>query len=308
MERLRLGTSDVTVSELCLGTWAMGSRQHWGAADDDTSIAALRRALEHGVTFFDTADGYGQAETLFPRAFTADQLQQIQIATKVGWAPKDPDREMDHRRAAIVEGCEDSLRRLGRDWIDLYYIHVYDESTPAEETASGLQDLLQAGKIRAAGLSNFPLEQARAVARHVPIHAYQPAYSLVQRDFETGGHQAWCREAGITTVAFSVTCHGWLSGKFHDGAPLPTDFRGRRRTFTAEHVEATRPPMERFGQIAAGLGRSRAQVAIRWVADHADTVPLFGAKTAAQVDDNVGAAGWRLDDATRAELEDLFAS
>jgi aryl-alcohol dehydrogenase-like predicted oxidoreductase len=303
----RLGNSDITVSELCMGTWAMSGKGHWGAADDETSLAALRAAHEAGVNFFDTADGYGggHAETLLPRAF-GTKLDEIVVATKVGWAPKDPSKEMDHSRAAIVACCEDSLRRLGRECVDLLYLHVYDEVTPVAETAAGLRDLLDAGKARAVGLSNFPLNYMQAVHAQVELVAYQPAYNLLDRDIEGSGHLPWCQQHGMTIVSYSATALGWLTGKFHRGAELPTDFRAGRRVFSAEHIERTRPEMTRFAAIAAAQGKTAAQLAIRWVAEHERCVPIFGARTPQQVVDDVGAAGWRLDAETMNELEELF--
>lgn len=293
----QIGRSDLIVSEAAVGMWAMSQIQsEWRYETDENSILALTKAVDMGINFIDTAEVYGggYSESLIAKAF-GKKTENLVIASKVGFIYRTPGvEEKDHSFSRIIEACEGSLNRLGREYIDLYYIHVYDEVTPVEETVKALSMLLSQGKIRYAGLSNFPLKYMQDLHAELPIIAYQPMYNLLVREIETSGYLDWCRKENITTITYSPTYFGYLTGKFHKGKPLPDDFRKNEPLYNPEGIKKTRSAMNVLFDVARKAGKTPSQVALRWIADHDQVIPIIGARDPIQAEENVGATGWNL--------------
>lgn len=304
----------LTVSAVGLG--CMGFSQAYGVQDEAASVATLRRAVELGVDFFDTAEIYGphRNELLLGRALKpfGDKLT---IATKFGFRYR-RDRE-DFGEATGLDGgpanarrvAEESLKRLNREVIDLYYLHRVDPAVPVEESVGAMADLVAEGKVRAIGLSEVSAETLRRAHAVHPIAAVQNEYSLWSRDVETNGVLAACRELGVGFVPFSPLGRGFLTGKVASAAELGEgDFRRGLPRFQPEHAEANRRLVAEVEAVAQTKGATAAQVALAWVlAQGEDVTPIPGAKRIAHLEQNWAAADLVLTEAERARLEAVFA-
>jgi len=307
MHTRQLGTNGPTVSALGLG--CMGMSEFYGARDDDESIATIHRALELGVTLLDTSDIYGPHtnEELVGRAI-ADRRDQVVLATKFG-VVRDPDdpsvRGIDGSPDYVKARCEDSLRRLGVDHIDLYYQHRVDPKTPIEETVGAMAELVAAGKVRHLGLSEASPETLRRASAVHPIAALQTEYSLWSRDPEENGVLATCRELGIGYVAYSPLGRGFLSGRFSSPDELDEgDFRRNGPRFTGENLSANLKLAAKIAEIAEEKDVTPAQLAIAWVlAQGEDIVPIPGTKRREYLEQNAGAADVQLTDEDLRRIE-----
>ncbi len=309
MEYRNLGTCGLKVSEICLGTMTFGSQ-----ADEATSIEIVDLALDGGVTFFDTADGYGQgaSERILGKALKGRRRDTV-VATKVfnpmGPGPNDSGMSRVH----IMNAIEDSLRRLQMDYVDLYYIHHVDIQTPLEEMLRAMDDLVRQGKVRYVACSNYEawrlsealwLSELNGWERFV---AYQPQYSLVVRDIEQE-LVPLCRHRGLGIVPWAPLASGFLTGKFKPGERKATGSRADRGwawfgRFFAENADET---LTALLEVAAELGKSPAQVALRWVLEQPGiTAPIAGVRTVDQLRDNLGATGWRLEGEALARLNEV---
>jgi len=309
MEYRRLGLSGLKVSELCLGTMTFG---HGTDAQEAQRMVGL--ALDAGVNMFDTANSYGegQSEEMLGRALQGRRLEAV-LATKVfnptGSGPNDSGSSRQH----ILRAVEDSLRRLQTDYIDLYYIHHVDDETPLDETLRALDDLVHQGKVRYIGCCNYEawrlcealwISDTRNLARFV---VYQAQYSLVVRDIEEE-HIPLCQHKGLGVVAWSPLAGGFLSGKYQPGQRALAGTRSAEgwvfpERYLAAGADAT---LHALLEVAAQLGRSPAQVALRWVLEQpAVAAAIVGARTAEQLKDNLQAAGWRLQAEPLQRLSDV---
>lgn len=298
MEYRRMGRTGLKVSELCLGTMTFG---HGTDQAEATRIVDL--ALAAGVNFFDTANAYGggQSEVLLGKALQGRRRDAV-VATKffnpMGSGPNDSGMSRLH----IMQAIDDSLRRLQMDYIDIYYIHHVDTQTPLEEMLRTLDDLVHVGKVRYIACSNYQawrlmdalwISDVKNLAR---FECYQPQYSLVVRDIEQE-IVPLCEAKGLGVVVWSPLAGGFLSGKYQPGQRMATGARSQegwaypQQYFAANADESLRMLLD----IAQQLGRSPAQVALRWVLDQPGiTSAIIGARTVAQAHDNLLAGGWRL--------------
>lgn len=308
MEQRKLG--DFTVSAIGLG--CMGLSQAYGVQDEAASIRTLHRAVELGVTFFDTAEVYGphRNERLLGRALKSDR-ERLLIATKFGFTYNPARTDFgditgtDGSPANARRVAEASLKRLDTDVIDLYYLHRADPDVPIEESVGAMADLVAEGKVRAIGLSEVSAETLRRAHAVHPVTALQSEYSLWTRDVEHNGVLAACRELGVTFVPFSPLGRGFLTGRVTMGEG---DFRESLPRFQPGNVEANRKLVIVIEQIAAAKGATAAQIALAWVlAQGEDIVPIPGAKKIPHLEQNVSAAGIRLDQDERALLDRTFA-
>jgi aryl-alcohol dehydrogenase-like predicted oxidoreductase len=273
----------------------MGMSGSYGAGDDRESIATIERALERGITFFDTADAYGEGrnEEFVGRAIAA-QRERVFLATKFGikhvQAGGEP--EIDGRPEYVRAACDASLKRLGVQTIDLYYLHRVDLNVPIEETVGAMAELVQAGKVRYLGLSEAKPQTLRRAHRVHPIAALQSEYSLFTRDVEENGVLATLRELGIALVAFSPLGRGVLSGGVRTVSDLaPGDFRLRHPRFQGENFAANLALVDRISEIAAELGVTPSQLALAWVlAQGEDIIPIPGTKRVKYLEENACAA------------------
>lgn len=297
MEIRQLGRSGIAVSALGLG--CMGMSEFYGPQEDDRSLATLERAQQLGVTFLDTADmyGVGHNETLVGR-FLASRRDRFVLATKFGIV-RDPDgtrRGIDNSPDYIRKACDASLKRLGVEVIDLYYAHRIDRSRPIEETVGAMAGLVEAGKVRAIGLSEVSaatLKKAHAVH---PIAAVQSEWSLWSRDPEVNGVLAACRELGVAFVPYSPLGRGFLTGRMDGTEGLaPNDFRRFSPRLLAGNLERNLALVAKVKALAAAKGCSPGQLVLAWLlAQGQDVIPIPGTTRINHLEENVQAAALKL--------------
>ena len=292
MEQRELGTNGLRVSALGLG--CMGMTYAYGAADPDESIATIHRAIELGVTFFDTAELYGPHtnEELLGRAL-AGRRDDVTIATKFGVlrnADGPAGRPRDGTPANVRRSIEGSLKRLGTDHVDLYYQHRIDPDTPIEETVGALAELVQEGKIRHIGLSEAAPETIRRAHAVHPLAAVQTEYSLFTREVESEVLPT-LRELGIGLVAYSPLGRGYLSGRFSSPEELDADdWRRTQPRFRGENAARNLELAAAVAAMAEDKGITPAQLALAWVlAQGEDIVPIPGTKRRKYLEENVAA-------------------
>ncbi|HZE70325.1 MAG TPA: aldo/keto reductase [Pyrinomonadaceae bacterium] len=303
-----LGQSGLTVSAIGLG--CMGMSEFYGQADETESLATIRRALDLGLTFLDTADMYGpfKNEELVGRAIRG-QRNQVVLATKFGFTrdANDPSvRGISGRPDYVRSACEGSLRRLDVDEIDLYYQHRVDVHTPIEETVGAMARLVEEGKVRFIGLSEAGADTLRRAHQVHPIAALQSEYSLWSRDPEDEMLQV-CRELGVGFVPYSPLGRGFLTGqikRFEDLAE--DDYRRHSPRFQGENFEKNLQLVRRIEEIARGKGCTPAQLALAWVlAQGNDIVPIPGTKKRKYLEENIGSLDVELTPADLRELDEV---
>ncbi len=295
MQYRTLGKSGVKVSQLCLGTMMFG-----GPTPEAESIDIIARALEAGINFIDCADKYnaGEAERVLGKAI-AGRRDSVVIATKVGLAvDREGPNDAGCGRKHIRQAAEASLKRLSTDYVDLYYLHTYDVTTPLEEMAGAMEDLVRAGMALYVGCSNFRAWQLARALGIQDLHgwdrfaAVQPLYNLANRDIEVE-LLPLCRAEGVGVVSYSPLARGVLTGKYGAGQAPPADSRagrGNPRLLATEYREANFTLAEEVGRTAAAAGCSPSQLALAWVmANDLVTAPIIGPRTMAQLEDNLGA-------------------
>jgi aryl-alcohol dehydrogenase-like predicted oxidoreductase len=294
-----------------LGLGCMGMSEFYGAGDEAESIATIHRALDLGITFFDTADmyGIGANEELVGRTLRPHR-DRVVIATKFGNVrdAKNPTaRAINGKPDYVRSACEASLKRLGIETIDLYYQHRVDPDTPIEDTVGAMADLVRQGKVRHLGLSEAaPATIRRAHAVH-PIAALQTEYSLWSRDVEAQILPT-VRELGIGFVPYSPLGRGFLTGRFKSPDDLPADdFRRNNPRFQGENFARNLAIVEQVNSIAREKGCTPSQLALAWVlAQGEDIVPIPGTKRRTYLEDNVGAADVQLTEADLARIDRLL--
>jgi aryl-alcohol dehydrogenase-like predicted oxidoreductase len=324
MEYRKLGHSGLKVSSLCLGTMTFGepsegSMMHGIAADEKTSFAIMDRALEAGINFWDTADVYGNdglTERVLGNWFTQSQRRdEVVLATKfrfrMGKGPNDTGASRYHLRSAV----EQSLRRLKTDRIDLYQVHMQDIDTPEEETLRALEDLVRQGKVLYIGASNYAAyrlmdslwtSRSQHLSRFV---ALQAQYSLVVRELERE-HVPLCEQFGVGILPWSPLAGGFLSGKYRKGQPPPDTSRLAKWKDRLTQFDSPRHwrILEAVDAVAAELKATPSQVSLAWLLrKRAVTSVIFGARTVAQLEDNLKAAELKLDDAQLKRLDEASA-
>ena len=299
-----LGTQGLTVSALGLG--CMGMSQSYGAPDDAESVATIHRALELGVTLFDTAEVYGPYtnEALLGRALEGLRDRAI-IATKFGWEIGSTGRGgLDSRPSHIREAVAGSLRRLRTDRIDLLYQHRVDPDVPIEDVVGTMAELVREGKVRFLGLSEAGAETIRRAHAVHPISALQSEYSLWERNLEDEIIPL-LRELGIGLVPFSPLGRGFLTGTARRAEDYPEgDYRRGDPRFQGANYDANMRAAAEVGRLAAELGATPGQVALAWVLHQgADLVPIPGTKRRRFLEENVAAADVRMGPAELARLD-----
>jgi aryl-alcohol dehydrogenase-like predicted oxidoreductase len=304
----RIIGGDLQVSALGLG--CMGMSEFYGTAEEEDALATIDRALELGITFFDTADMYGPFtnEQLVGRAL-AGRRDEVVLATKFGNVRGENGERLGIRgdAAYVRSACEASLERLGVDHIDLYYQHRVDTSTPIEETVGAMKELVEAGKVRHLGLSEASAETIRRAHAVHPITALQSEWSLWTRDPEDEVLPT-VRELGIGFVAYSPLGRGFLSGRIRSTDDLAEDdFRKFHPRFQGDNFQRNLDLVAKVDEIAAAKGATPGQLALAWVlAQGQDVVPIPGTTRAAHLEENVGALRVELTQGDLAELEAAF--
>jgi len=310
VELRRLAKTDFDVSAVALGCWPIAGMTSRGVTDDE-SIATVRACFDSGVNFLDTAYCYGrngESEDLIRRALKG-RRDEIVIATKGGihWGD-DGNQVLDSSPERLRQECEESLRRLGTDRVELYYVHAPDKHTPIAETAGGMKELLDSGKIRAAGVSNYRLDQLQQFAAVCPLSAYQPPFNMLQRDIEKDT-LPWCVENDVSVCIYWPLLKGLLAGKLsRDTRFPPDDSRSRYPMYQGEEWEKNLDFVDRLREVATDAGKTVAQVVINWTIHQPGiTVALCGAKRPEQIEETAGGAGWRLTNTQLAAIDEALA-
>ena len=312
MEDRRLGDSDLQVSEICLGTWTTFG----GSLDDGAAIALVDAALETGVNFFDTVNVYsqGRSEEVLGRALAGRPRDTFVVATKLFGEMPDGDRGLS--REQVLKQIDGSLARLQLDHVDLYQCHSWDDDVPVEETLGALTEVVDAGKARFVGVSNWSGDQIRGavdLARErgfAKIVSSQPEYSLLHRGPEKDVIPA-SRENGVSQIVYSPLAQGVLSGKYRPGESYAEDTRAAARgdgfmsRFLANDVLER---VQRLGPIADGLGITTAQLALAWILREPNVASaIVGSSRPEQLRDNAAASGVELDDETLRAIDNALA-
>lgn len=307
-----LGNSDLAITPIGFGAWAIGGdwKFGWGPQDDTQSIAAIQRALELGVNWIDTAAvyGLGHSEEVVARALRAWKGPRPYLFTKCGMLWDDQGKISYSLRAASVRReCDASLRRLQTDVIDLYQIHwTADDLNETIEGWNTLAALQQEGKIRWIGVCNASVEELEKLHAITPITSLQPPYSLLRRDVESA-QLPWCQRAGVGNIVYSPMASGLLTGAMTRerlASLPPTDWRNRNDQFKEPKLTETLRLVERLRTVGARHGRSPGEVAIAWTLRHpAVTGAIVGARHSQQVEGVIGAMEFRLSAAEIAEIE-----
>ena len=309
MESRNLGSEGLVVSELGLG--CMGMSEFYGTGDEDESVATIRRALDLGITFIDTADMYGPFtnEKLVGKAI-GGRRDEVVLATKFGNVRGENGERLgisgdpDYVRKA----CDASLERLGVDHIDLYYQHRVDPETPVEETWGAMEELVEAGKVRYLGISEAAPETIRKAHSVHPVSALQSEYSLFTRDVEDEVLPT-VRELGIGFVPYSPLGRGFLTGRWRSIEDMPEDDTrsGRFPRFAEENFAKNLELADRVREIADGKDITPGQLALAWLlAQGDDIVPIPGTKRRKYLEDNAGAAGVTLTEDDLARIEEAL--
>ncbi|MGH9068366.1 MAG: aldo/keto reductase [Acidimicrobiales bacterium] len=313
MELRTLGRTGISVSPLCLGAMMFGS---WGNPDHEESTRIIHAALDAGINFVDTADVYsaGESEEIVGRALEG-RRDEVVLATKFhGSMGEDPNRRGNSRRW-IVQACEDSLRRLRTDRIDLYQVHRPDPSTDVDETLSALSDLVHQGKVRAIGSSTFPAEEiveAQWVAERRGRERFrceQPPYSIFARGVEAAVLPT-CQRHGMSVIPWSPLNGGWLTGRYRRGSETPAGGRAERMP---ERFDPSRPEnarkldlVEELAKLASDAGCSMVELALAFVLAHpAVSAAIIGPRTMDQLRGQLGAPEVTLEDAVLDRIDEL---
>ena len=313
MEYTQFGRTSLHVSKISYGTWQFGG--DWGHIDHeqwDAGKATVRKALELGINFFDTAQayGFGLAERLLGEALQPElrsQRDKIVLATKGGLRMEGSTLLRDASARWLRQGVEQSLRNLGVDYIDLYQVHWPDPNTPIEETASALDALVHEGKIHYVGVSNYNVEQMRAFERTRRLDALQPPYSLFRRDIEREV-LPYCEAAGIGVLVYGPLAHGLLGGSFTPQTTFaPDDWRSKSGFFHGENFQRNVAVVEQLKRLAAREGMTIAQLAVAWVlARPAIDVAIVGARNPEQLEQTARAGDRHLTQQTLQEIERIM--
>ncbi|WP_109489008.1 aldo/keto reductase [Occallatibacter savannae] len=301
----------VEVSRIGLGTWAIGGTE-WGAVSDEAAIATILSAVERGVNLIDTAPiyGRGRAEELIGKAMQQHgRREAFYIAAKAGldWNSRGVFANSTPER--LRRELEDSLRRLGTNYIDLYQVHWPDTLIPVEEVAGVLAEFVAAGKVRALGVSNFNLPQMEAFRRVTPLASDQPPYNIFEREIDAE-ILPWCAANNIAVLTYSSLCRSLLGGRVHRGIRFePGDIRAVDPKFQEPRFSQYMTAVERLTEFARErFGKSLIELAARWVLDRPGvSVALWGAKRPDQLDAISGVMGWKLDADSMAEIDRIVA-
>lgn len=311
MDTRTLGNTDIQVTPVGLGTWAIGGWM-WGGTDEAQSIDTIHRAIDKGIGLVDTAPvyGFGRSEEIVGKALANGRRDKVALATKVAlnWNEDQDKVWRDATASRIEQEVEDSLKRLQTDRIDIYQVHWPDPKTPMEETARALENLYKAGKIRAIGVSNFTPSQMDELQKTVPLHSLQPPYNLFERGIEEE-ILPYCRENGIATITYGGLCRGLLSGKMREDTQFTGDdlrkndpkFQGERyRQYLKAVAELDAFAHERYQKNVLAL-------ALRWLVDQPGvTTALWGARRPEQLDPVDDINGWSLDKEAMATIDDIL--
>ncbi|MBP1679462.1 MAG: oxidoreductase [Bacteroidetes bacterium] len=310
MEKRVLGKGGPELTTVGFGAWAIGGPwiYGWGAVDDRESVAAIRRSLDLGVNWIDTAAAYGlgHSEEVVAKAVEGMSPRPF-ISTKCGLVPDGKgDVYRNSKPDSIRAEAEASLRRLKTDCIDLYQIHWHDESVPVEDAWGTLVRLREEGKVRYIGVSNYDVPLLQRCLKVAPVQSLQPPYSLLARHYEKET-LPFCAGHGIGVIVYSPMQSGLLTGRFDLKKLAPDDWRHKISLFRDPELSQALEFVDDLRPIAARYRKTVGQLAVAWVLrNHAVTSAIVGARNESQVGENAGSAGWRISDADYAMISELY--
>jgi aryl-alcohol dehydrogenase-like predicted oxidoreductase len=299
----------IQMSRVAIGTWAIGGWM-WGGAEEAESVSTIRAALDHGINLIDTAPvyGFGQSEEIVGRAIGGAGLRsKVVIATKAGLEWRDGKVFRNASRARLIQEVDGSLRRLQTDHIDIYQVHWPDPLVAIEETADAMHALFRQGKIRAIGVSNFSVAQMEQFRRVSPLHVLQSPYNLFERGIEPD-ILAYCRKNAIATLGYGALCRGLLSGRMRPDTLFEgDDLRRTDPKFQAPRFGQYLSAVQRLDQLARDrFGKRVIHLAVRWMLDQGISTALWGARHPGQLQAVDQIAGWSLDAAAKAEIDQVL--
>jgi aryl-alcohol dehydrogenase-like predicted oxidoreductase len=314
MEQRKLGANGPEITTIGFGSWAMGGAGwagSWGTQDDKDSIEAIHAALDYGINWFDTAAvyGLGHSEEVLGKAL-GNRRNDVIVATKFGTVWDDNGNLTDRASYdSVMRECDASLKRLGTDHIDLYQQHWPDSvGTPVEETMRALSDLIAAGKIRYAGVSNYDVPLLQEALNTLQITSLQPKYSLFFPEVENE-ILPFCREHDIGVVAYSPLASGLLGGKYTPDKTFEEgDWRAKDSNFSGLGLRDNLKKVDRLRTVAERFDKTVPQLAIAWVLSNpAVTSAIVGVRRADHIAGVLPAADWHLDEQTRSEIEEIMS-
>jgi len=313
MRTVRLGSSDLEVTPIAYGTWQFGG--DWGAVDEEAAIAAIRRAHELGVNFFDTARayGFGISERILGRALTEQlggaEREQIVIATKGGLRiDAEEGLVRDSSPQWLHRALDESLVDLGLDYVDLFQLHWPDTHTPFTETGEALREMVDAGKVRHVGVSNFSAEQMEELGQTIRVETLQPPYHLFRREIEREV-LPYALEHDIGVLVYGPLAHGLLGGAMDAGTTFPDDdWRSNSDVFHGEAFERNLEVVRDLQELAEERGATVSRLAIAWTLAHpAVQVSIVGARRLDHLEESVGAADLQLSQEDLERIEEIMA-
>lgn len=296
-------------SRVALGTWAIGGWM-WGGSDEKLAISTIHKALDMGITVIDTAPvyGFGASEEIVGKALKQyGKREEIILATKVGLAWESEKIYRDSNRKRIFKEIEDSLKRLQVDYIDVYQVHWPDLDTPFSETAKALKELLDSGKIRAIGVSNYSVEQMKEFQKSAPLHVNQLPFNLFERELEETV-LAYCLKHQVASLGYGSLCRGLLTGKMRKDSQFQgDDLRKSDPKFKEPHYAKYLACVDQLQQLAKQkYQRSLIALAIRWVLDKGISVALWGARKPEQLEAIDSIWGWKLNSDDLKEVDQIL--
>lgn len=305
-----LGPNGPPVTPVAMGCWPIAGMTSLRVREPD-SLATLHAALDRGITFFDTAYCYGangESERLLGQALRG-RRKSVLVATKGGvhWDVRG-NRQQDARPETLIRQCEESLRRLGTDYVDLLYLHAPDPQIPVAESAGALRQLYEQGKTRAIGVSNVSVAQLEAFHRVCPVAAVQSPFNMLQRQIEDD-LVPWCHARSVAVVVYWPLMKGLLAGRLgRDHRFEPQDGRVKYPMFQGQEWQRNQDFVDCLRQLAHRLGRTVAQVVVNWTIHRPGiTVALCGAKRPYQIEETAEAMGWQLDHEALAWIDRALA-
>lgn len=316
MELRPFGRTGLDVSAVGFGCWEVGGG--YGHVEEAEFARAVERALDLGVNCFDTAEGYGMgaSERALGQALGGRRDEAI-VVTKFGMNYRDKPNLRDSSRDRVFASIDKSLKNLGTDYVDVYLVHWPDRLTPFEETMQALDDLVRDGKVRFVGLSNFKLEEIEACMAVRRVDVVQYGWNMFDRRMQRD-ILPYCADQGVGFMAYGSLAFGLLTGTFTEEMDFGTqDWRSRQGNmgsikmfaalFGPEKFKDNVRAVEQLKKIAARYDKSLPQLALRWATSHpAVSTALVGCRTVSEVEDNVGAVGWSIDDGDLAEIDAIF--
>ncbi|MDZ7741157.1 MAG: aldo/keto reductase [Bacteroidota bacterium] len=313
MEYIKFHNIDQEVSRIGLGTWAIGGWM-WGGTDEEDSVKTIRTALDKGINLLDTAPayGFGVSEEIVGKALKEHgKREKVVIATKVGldW-DEDAEKKQPFRNSSperIMKEIDDSLKRLQTDYIDIYLVHWPDSEEAFEKTSMTLFRLMELGKIRSIGVSNYSPEQMDQFMAGAPLHVNEPPFNLFEREAEKDV-LPYCQEHEIRTLGYGALCRGMLSGKMsRDREFKGDDLRKYDPKFQGKSFEQYLEAAEKLETFAREkFDKNLIQLAVRWVLDRGVSTALWGARKPSQLKDVEDVSGWKIDESSMKEIDKIL--